>query len=99
MGTEGRGRRRAVGRLPPTSASRERAGAARSTDAAAHDLSFQLRLRLERRDQYVEEQTQQRDHCGSTYLIPPFTPARMEFLLSTMLDANAWRTWRGAGRR
>jgi hypothetical protein len=39
------------------------------------DLGFQSRLRLERRDQDVDEQDHKRDHCGSAYLISPLTPA------------------------
>ena len=44
-----------------------------------HDLGFQPRLRLERRDQDVEEQDQERDHRASAYPISPLTPARMEY--------------------
>src|SRR5882672_12420944 len=47
------------------------------------DLGFQPRSRLERRDQDVEEQAQERDHGGSGYLIPPLTPAWMGFSART----------------
>ena len=32
----------------------------------------------------MEEQAQERDHCGSAYLISPLTPAWMEFSVWTM---------------
>jgi hypothetical protein len=48
-----------------------------------HDLGFQLRLRLERRDHDVEDQAQKRDHCQSAYLILILTPARMEYSAGT----------------
>jgi hypothetical protein len=47
------------------------------------DLGFQPRSRLERRDQDVQEQAQERDHGGSAYLIPLLTPAWMEFSVRT----------------
>jgi hypothetical protein len=47
------------------------------------DLGFQSRLRLERRDQDVDEQVQKRDHCDSAYPISPLKPARMEFSVKT----------------
>src|SRR5258708_70123 len=48
-----------------------------------NDLSLQLRLRLERRDQHVEEQDQEPDHGSSAYLNSPLTPVRMEFSVRT----------------
>src|SRR6266851_4317867 len=51
--------------------------------AQQYDLSFQPRLRLDRCDQDMEEQDQERDHCGSAYLFSPLTPARMAFLVGT----------------
>jgi len=38
------------------------------------DLGFQPCLRLERRDHDVEDQAQERDHCGSDYLIASLRP-------------------------
>ena len=56
------------------------------------DLSLQLRLRLERRDQHVEEQDQEPDHGSSAYLNSPLTPVRMEFSVRT-------GSWRESARR
>src|SRR3982074_2755608 len=53
------------------------------------DLGFQPRSRLERRDHDVEEQVQERDHKGSGYLIPPLTPAWMEFSVRTVISTLA----------
>jgi hypothetical protein len=50
-----------------------------------HDLGFQPRLRLERRDQDMEEQDQETDRRASAYLISPLTPARMAFSVRTPL--------------
>ena len=47
------------------------------------DLGLQLRLRLERRDQHVEEQDQEPDHRSSAYLNSPHAPARIEFSVRT----------------
>ena len=47
------------------------------------NLGFQPRLRLERRDQDVEKQAEERDHRGSAYLISPVTPARTEYSVRT----------------
>ena len=49
-----------------------------------HDLGFQPRLRLEPRDQDVEEQDQEPDHRGSAYPIVLLIPARMAFSVSTV---------------
>jgi hypothetical protein len=48
-----------------------------------HDFGLQLRLRLERRDQHVEEQDQEPDHGSSAYPNSPLTPVRMEFSVRT----------------
>src|SRR6266849_8308651 len=48
-----------------------------------NDLGFQPRPRLERRDQDVEEQAQERDHRASAYPISPLMPPRMRFLVWT----------------
>ena len=53
------------------------------------DLGFQPRSRLERRDHDVEEQVQERDHKGSGYLIPPLTPAWMEFSVRTRASVRS----------
>src|SRR5260370_42377087 len=47
------------------------------------DLGLQPRLRLERRDHDMENQTQERDHCESACPILPLMPARMEYSVRT----------------
>jgi hypothetical protein len=47
------------------------------------DLSFQSRLRLEGRDQNVEQQLQDVDHRASHYSIRALRPARMRFSAGT----------------
>jgi hypothetical protein len=46
-------------------------------------ISAASRARVLNGDQDVEEQAQERDHGGSGYLIPPLTPAWMEFSVWT----------------
>ena len=65
-----------------------------------NDLGFQSHLRLERRDQHVEEQDQEPDHGSSAYLNSPLAPVRMEFSVRTARRRAKWRaaTKTGAAR-
>ena len=60
-----------------------------------HNLRFQPRPRLERRDQDMQGEAQKRDHGGSAYSIPPLTSVDGVFGMDRSFRGSGHCRWLG----